>query len=255
MGVLGAAKGYEGKLLHFDGEGWSEHASPIAVHALWGSGPDDVFAAGGGGPILHYDGKTWVPMPSSEPPGFDGWSALWGSGPSDVFAAGPGGILHYDGKGWSTSYKAAPSSMIHALWGSGPDNVYAAGENGLVLRFDGKGWSKMATPTTKSLHALWGGGGRFYAAGSSVVLRLEQGGKAKGWSDITPSGSPHHLHGIWGRSPSDVYFVGYKGTILHYNGTWSSQDPGFSRELNAVWGSGSEVFVGGRDGAILRRGL
>jgi hypothetical protein len=252
MAMLGAAKGYEGKLLHFDGERWSERASPIAVHALWGSGPGDVFAAGGGGPILRYDGKSWSEMPSSEPPGFDGWSALWGSGPEDVFAAGAGAIIHFDGKSWSKSYETDLSTPIAALWGTGPESVYAAGGDGLLLRFDGKGWTQLASPTTQSLHAIWGSGGQVFAAGSEVVLRLDGGT----WTNVTPPGSPHHLAAVWGRGPDDVYFVGYNGTILHHqNGAWSSHDSGFSAELNAVWGIGSRVFVGGRNGAILGRGL
>jgi hypothetical protein len=32
------------------------------------------------------------------------------------------------------------------------------------------------------------------------------------------SGTGNHLEGIWGSSGSDVFAVGYGGTILHYSG-------------------------------------
>jgi len=32
----------------------------VPLSALWGSGPNDVFAAGEKGTIVHYDGTRWV---------------------------------------------------------------------------------------------------------------------------------------------------------------------------------------------------
>ena len=64
------------------------------------------------------------------------------------------------------------------------------------------------------------------------------------------------LRGITGSSPTDVYAVGKKGTILHYDGTQCKQLPNPSREnLNGVWGSFENgvinVFAVGDRGTIL----
>jgi hypothetical protein len=31
------------------------------------------------------------------------------------------------------------------------------------------------------------------------------------------SGTTNNLHGVWGRSPTDVWAVGAQGTIVHYS--------------------------------------
>jgi hypothetical protein len=38
------------------------------------------------------------------------------------------------------------------------------------------------------------------------------------WSPMT-SGTTNDLNGVWGSSSSDVFAVGYNGTILHYDGS------------------------------------
>ncbi len=56
------------------------------------------------------------------------------------------------------------------------------------------------------------------------------------------------LQGVWGSSSTDVFAVGYSGTILHYDGnTWSVQASGIAVLLSGVWGSSAtDVFaVGG----------
>lgn len=61
------------------------------------------------------------------------------------------------------------------------------------------------------------------------------------------------LHGVWGTSPQDVWLVGKKGTLLHWNGkTLAPRASGTTKDLLAVGGRGaSDVwFVG--DGVALR---
>jgi len=61
------------------------------------------------------------------------------------------------------------------------------------------------------------------------------------------SGTTQTLYGIWGSSGSDVFAVGYGGTILHYDGSvWSSMTSGTTHTLHGIWGSsGSDVFAVG----------
>jgi len=40
-------------------------------------------------------------------------------------------------------------------------------------------------------------------------------------------GAQDFLFGVWGSSSSDVFAVGYYGTVLHYNGSaWSAMTAG-----------------------------
>jgi photosystem II stability/assembly factor-like uncharacterized protein len=74
------------------------------------------------------------------------------------------------------------------------------------------------------------------------------------------SGTTNNLTGIWGSSPQDVFAVGPKGTILHYDGkAWSAMAantqaaPGKPNFLTRVWGSGPNAgYALGFAGALLR---
>jgi hypothetical protein len=68
------------------------------------------------------------------------------------------------------------------------------------------------------------------------------------------SGTTAALLGVWGTSPGDVYAVGARGTILHYDGaTWSALESGTEKALLAVGGSpASDTFAVGDGGTILR---
>src|SRR5207249_6269191 len=61
------------------------------------------------------------------------------------------------------------------------------------------------------------------------------------------------LYAIWGTSGTNVFAVGYSGTILHYDGTgWTPQISETTSWLRGVWGAGgSDVFAVGFGGTIL----
>ncbi len=85
-------------LLHFDGHRWLREALDVdgTISALWGTAPDDVWAAGS--VLLHYDGTSWQHVMD-----LDGAEArLWGAAPNAIWlATGSGSVWHADGKTWS----------------------------------------------------------------------------------------------------------------------------------------------------------
>jgi hypothetical protein len=90
--------------------------------------------------------------------------------------------------------------------------------------------------------------GLLLAMGPAGVQAQEGGWQ---WQNPLPQGNS--LYGVWGSSGSDVFAVGYGGTILHYDGaTWSPMNSGTSSSLYGVWGdSGKDAFVVGYPGTIL----
>ena len=62
-----------------------------------------------------------------------------------------------------------------------------------------------------------------------------------------------HLAGVSGVSSTDVFVVGARGTVLHFDGArWTEQKSGTSRNLSAVRAiSPTDVFAVGFDGLIL----
>jgi Divergent InlB B-repeat domain/Right handed beta helix region len=119
-----------GTVLHYDGTSWSQVLDiPIndELYAIWGSGPDNIYATGYGGAIMHYDGSAWRQIESM---GND-LETIWGSDADDVYALDGNSLFHYDGYVWSpvsTNFNSANS-----IWGSSADDVYlVTGQGGIV---------------------------------------------------------------------------------------------------------------------------
>jgi hypothetical protein len=210
------------------------------VHAIWASGPGDLWIVG---PTMRSDRPPPlgnVPVPSAwhsegmvdgkapwraSDPGPFSFNAVWGSGPNDVWIAGEEGKLRHS-RGWTEAgagWEAVPTPSVatyYGIWGSGPNDVWIVGAAGVILHGspeDGRlRFARVESPTTQN------------------------------------------LHGIWGSAPDDIWVVGDGGTALHYDGQrWAisptAPEGGHHGPLFAVWGSGpDDVWIVGRD-VILRR--
>lgn len=134
-------------------------------HAIWGSGPNDLWIAGDG-QALHYDGRAWTMTGL----GNVTVRAIWGSGPADVWAVGDGGaILHWNGRAWSRSQAPVRADLV-AVNGCSATEVYAIGQSDEVgrppslLRWNGQLW------TADSLTVAFRVGGLAAGCGNVVVV-------------------------------------------------------------------------------------
>jgi hypothetical protein len=90
-----------------------------------------------------------------------------------------------------------------------------------------------------------------YLCSLTPFSRVQASGVISDWTPMTITDWAG-LNGVWGSSASDVYAVGEKGTILHYDGReWQQMISGTSTQdgvvLNSVWGSSNrDIFVVGR---------
>jgi len=122
-----------------------------SLSAIWGSGPNDIWAVGDGSAAVHWDGRSWTAVPF----GVElvaGLNAIWGSGPRDVFVVGGGGvILHFDGTSWARMTSPVDAELI-AVSGRGSRDVYAVAQSdndqvaAQLLHYDGNAWSAAALP-------------------------------------------------------------------------------------------------------------
>lgn len=88
------------------------------------------------------------------------------------------------------------------------------------------------------------------SAGAGAVYR----GFGRGWTlayALTERGAP--LNAVWAASPTDVWAVGDRGAVLHFDGTdWTRVDVPSVMSLTAIAGtSGSDVVVGGAGGTLV----
>ena len=146
----------------------------------------------------------------------------------------------------------------------------------LVLRWDGKSWGNAS-----GCEAVESGGIRcgvdvadwigvdarpmgVYAAGGVpwVVGYTELDGKGAIWSvraglltkEVLNLLDNTRLTSVWGSDASNVWVVGYDGTLLKWNGSaWAKQYSGTTARLNSVWGRDvSNVWAVGSSGTILK---
>ena len=275
--------GNAGVIEHYDGGQWSEQVRlpDIQLDAVWGSGPDDVYAVGGhnaspAGAIVHYDGQSWTEIsgPSVASPGdtLVLWQSIFGLSAHDIYVVGAGYsptltplAAHFDGTQWTTF--TLPNTVHHELldvWASSPQDVFVSGvirdpatgedtsnDLGLVLHFDGATWTETTQGgPTAHLKAVWGTGpSNVYIVGDPGVI-LHWDGSA--WHD-GPRLITAALHEIWGSGPDNVYAVAARGFILRFDGTsWSKVDSPVRLDLFGLWGSGpTDAWSVGRKGVIV----
>lgn len=124
--------GFPGKILFYNGTGAGERytlpESDQALRAVWGSGPNDVWAVGDNGVMLRYTG-TWSRV---DPITTFSLRGVWGTAANNVYAVGLGGtVLHYDGQAWKRQDSGTTISLI-GVFGAGKD-VFAVGYSGSIL--------------------------------------------------------------------------------------------------------------------------
>lgn len=196
-----------------------------SLYDIWGTGLDNIYAVGLNGTILHFNGAGWTSM--SSPTGKHLFG-VWGSSSDDIWAVGRDGVIlrRQDGGSWQETVDVPLNPgerQLNEVWGSGPDDVYAVGggsAGGCILHWNGQSWTND--------HGSISGPLGFAGMG---------------------------FNGVWGRGTSEVFAVGHngvsnglEGVCYKYDGTdwtwqWSGTGWPQTRELDSVWGVGSELFL------------
>jgi len=216
--------------------------SDSGAFAVWGTGPDEVFAVGGGNTILRYDGSTWSEMECA-----DGYDAdldeyafhldVWGSSGTDVFTVGEGpgdaNVYHYDGDEWSAMETPEPWRLL-AVWGSASDDVYAVGDYQFAFHFDGETWDYLDLPVIEDVEYVdvWGSGQNDVFVLCNIELGYKNDEAAilhydgESWSEMLVDETWCAPNAIAGSGPANVFVTFQECSsdlVAHYNGEyWSS---------------------------------
>jgi hypothetical protein len=207
------------------------------VYAVWGTGPNDIWA-GGNGVMMYNNGARWVVIPGE-------WdvSAIHGTATDDVWAVG-GRIRHFDGRRWTEV--PASTQGWNGVWAQAPGNAYATGYE-IAARWNGSSWQTIfGNVAGRRFTGVWGSGADdvFVAGGWWNVAQQRTDGWVWHWDgaawDSTAVGG--EISAIWGSSHNDVYTVGGAGRIHHFDGTaWTRVDGGVTTYgLRDVWGTGPD---------------
>jgi hypothetical protein len=173
----------EALILHWDGAGWSQVASPNVpsganqLFAITAISANDIWAVGvAGAPLaMHWNGSAWSVTPLKVDGGLSTeWlTGVSGAAGNDVWAVGQGKgfytnqtfatIRHWDGTRWTEKVcrAASASNPPEGYEGGGPDayftgvsaaasnDVWAVGVRGsgpMILHWDGLAWTTVTHP-------------------------------------------------------------------------------------------------------------
>lgn len=222
------------------------------VLAMYGPGDGRVWAVGDEGRIIAWDGTWWA---LQQAPTKQTLRAVWALSASDAWAAGDGGaVLRYDGLVWRAV--TMPAQLAGASWWG------LAGEVGKTWLIGDRGvwmWDAISDGFTQVYTgpgpaAAWRG---IWSDGASTVWLVGDGGRIR---RIGPAGADvldaqgDDLLAVSGATGSDVWAVGRRGRIVHWDGTrWFDYLPKTRRDLYAVhMAASTTVWAAGDAGAILR---
>lgn len=197
--------------------------------AIWGSGPNDVWAVGGGRAALHFDGRAWAELPYGVPVS-GGFTAVWGSGPNSVFVGGESGtILRWNGQAWSRM--AVPTDRaIVALAGRSAADVYALAQSysdteaPTLLHWNGRAWTPTPLPLPFRANAL-------ALSGTGVLVA--------GWVMNDPTPGERRTYGVLARR------VAARWVLTGWNGRAVTDRVVAGAGWSAVGVSGTAVLLAG----------
>ena len=118
-------------------------------NAIWGIGPNDVWAVGDDGTAAHFTGQGWVSMATGTAHDL---RDVWASGPRDVWTVGDNGtIIRGNGTAWSF-IRPLRQRNFTSVRGCGPNDVYVLSQSGdayqppVLLHYNGSGWTLEELP-------------------------------------------------------------------------------------------------------------
>ena len=246
------ALGNRGLFQQWDGDVWRE--LPVIsglenrqLTSIAMSGSRDIWIAAPNGAA-----STWIGNSTSR--------KIWSAGPNDVWGITKDTISHWDGLRWVDKKPASlvPSAEFYGVGGTGPNDVWVVGN--VVLRDTGSGLTPL-TPSTNgaNMYAVWRDPktGTVWMAGRSgeagVILRGESPYLMAWESVAAPFNSSIIFYDISGIDGKDIWVVGEKGSIAHWNGAqWLQVHSGVSATLRTISiRSSDDVWFGGDSGTVL----
>jgi photosystem II stability/assembly factor-like uncharacterized protein len=241
--------------VHFDGAHWVPMKGGTSCCGLHAISPSNVWGASAAS-VDHYDGKTWSITGGTATKGV---GDVWASSATDVYVSDDNATLHhYDGKVWSkVQWSLKPrvengKPLMHTVWGTGPNDVFVGGGESIVMHFDGKGWTQhdVGSDTRDSVMSLMGSASDDVYAISMFRRVYRYDGTAWSWLSELAS-HKHRGQAMWLSGPEDLWFGLDRGTVVRFQRSWTVETSGTMADLEAVTGTGGELWAVGDRGTVV----
>ena len=265
---------------HFDGQQWTEVASPFSVQggpggttgAPRGFAAESLWPLGGGQATLWAGGNPMIATAEAGTArtqaralrvGCCHLVAATGTGPDDVWLVGERAfVLHWDGQRYTfdetlarqqSAPDAWPFPRLSAAWVAPDGAVWTVGSQGQVWRRPvGGAWVDMHAPTDALLTGIWGAGDTVWVVGLHGAEEFDPAtGVLLAWDGLqwrAPlKGLLPGLRAITGSGPDDVWAVGRGPDAFHFDGSaWTPVALGVDANLSSVVSQGpGRVRAGG----------
>lgn len=278
------AVGVGGVVAHWDGIAWSVvrlATSSGAVPDLLGvwAGDGDVWVVGqagftaqsSSGPAVAFrhrgaDLRTgWERM--LERPGR--FTSVWGWGPDDIviggLASGAPRIQRFDGNAWSDLTVPYALQDVVQLAGRSVEDLWVFGRGGnSTLHRIGDAWHELTWRSNGedrpfSTADMWPTPTGMWGFAGSQLARFSDVGRAPLWDACC------YVNDIAGAGPDDVWLVGERGLVMHWDGTrytlergiesnWIAESEYPWHQLRGAWRApDGVVWAVGDGGAVWRR--
>jgi len=167
-------------LLHWDGTSWTSiegFGTDNAIFgegfvALWGTGPDDIYAVGRT-VVYHRDATGWsLVTPVTSTAFFD----VFGTSATDVYILDTVHIWHYDGITWTM--KTTPATVSHGVANTPADIWLTNGRDpavGTLIHYDGTFFVDAAPTLYPHAGALFGTATRMFTINTSATTEWTGG--------------------------------------------------------------------------------
>lgn len=256
------AVGDGGLRTRYSGGRWADdlngQGTNLSLHTVFALSSDVAFAGGDVGMVLRRSASGWEQVPTPAPGA--NVRAIWARDDHTVWATGDlGRLLYYTGSGMMADEASNPvnTQHLHAMWGDAASGVWSVGDAGITLRNIAGGWVTETHAGIVALHGVWGtSDGMAHWAAGRVNAELGQSyayaGASAQWvaSGGLTVGALRAVHGSGG---NDVWMVGEKGAIQHWDGArWQLGTTGIQNDLRSVWGVDEKhIWAAGSGGVIL----
>ncbi len=213
--------GQDGAICQLANGSWTDESvttdPPLALHAVAGGGPDDVWVVGGG--FQHRLGFRV--------------------------------LVHREEDGiWNNPVVQSGQPPLLGLFAGPEAQAIAVGMAGRMLALDGNNWQPLGSAlTTQDLHAVHGDENRMVAVGNSgSILVLDDG-----WSDASLADKTKALHTVWVVPGGGVWVGGSQGLVVDGDGgAWTDRSIAGDADwaVNGIWATEQRVYAAGQGGHI-----
>jgi hypothetical protein len=251
-----------GYVAQYDGSKWAEsYRAAHGLTAVWGSGPDAVFAVGKYGAVAKRSGASWSPVETGLTVSF---LDIWGTSAQNLYAVAveviggsiDAGIPKIDVKmvdaGKVDAGKVDAGKLDGGKLDGGKLDAGIQTSRGVIVHYDGQSWHREAEGLLKTLavascSGVWASGpDDVYAMCGTTCLHFSKGV----WSEAKDLAGRQ----MWGTGPSELFYVDAKSQPQRWDGAQVTAFPQLSSAW-FVWGQGTNAYFIGTEGVFRWGGL